>query len=371
MLYISRYKLIIKRRFADQEDRVIVPTCAPLTEDSIQIMASVLRGSFEAAKELNINVAPLLKEQHIDSESFAGFLSYKQVVGFLDSVAERHDCRHFGFLIAKHQPPQDFGPGRQLLPLSPTFHEMLSNIDHYQTLYQESARYHFEIDGQFAILRRDHRYPELRTSAQLRTLGTFQLLKACKAFCGRFWQPDTVQLGVAPPPEASKYSEYSKTRVIFNAEFDGIVIPKHLLHIENRATDPELYKMVRTYCDNLLTERKTSRNGDLVGAVRLYIRQHMGTERCNLQACATKHNAHPRAFQRALERASSSFQQLLLEQRMQIAKDYMQSSELPLTEISELLGYNSLSNFSRAFSNSVGESPRAWRRRARSNLTNK
>ena len=346
-------------------------TSVPLTEDSIQIMASVLRGSFEAAKELDIDLTPFLKEQHIDPESFAGFLSYKQVVSFLDSVSARHCCPHFGFLIAKHQPPQDFGPGRQLLPLSPTLHEMLSNIDHYQTLYQESARYHFEIDGQVAILRRDHRYPQLRTSAQLRTLGTFQLLKACKAFCGKYWAAESVHLGVAATTEASQYAQYSNSRVIFNAEFDGIVIPKHLLHLENSATDPELYKMVRAYCDNLLTERKTSRDGDLVSAVRLYIRQHMGTERCNLQACAAKHNAHPRVFQRALERAGRTFQQLLLEQRIQIAKDYMRSSELPLTEISELLGYSTLSNFSRAFSISVGESPRAWRRQTKPDLTNK
>lgn len=348
-----------------------VSTSIPLTEDSVKIMAAVLRGSFEAAKELNINLVPLLKEQHIDPESFAGFLSYKQLVGFLDSVSARHNCPHFGFLIAKHQPPQDFGPGRQLLPLSPTLHEMLSNIDHYQTLYQESARYHFEIDGQVAILRRDHRYPQLPTSAQLRTLGIFQLLKACKAFCGKYWVAGSVHLGVAATPEASQYAKYSNSRVMFNAEFDGIVIPKHLLHLENSATDPDLYKMVRAYCDNLLTERKASHDGDLVGAVQLYIRQHMGTERCNLQACAAKHDAHPRVFQRALERAGRNFQQLLLEQRIRIAKDYMQSSELPLTEISELLGYSSLSNFSRAFSISVGESPREWRRRAGSNLTNK
>jgi AraC-like DNA-binding protein len=71
---------------------------------------------------------------------------------------------------------------------------------------------------------------------------------------------------------------------------------------------------------------------------------------------------HPRALQRDLAKHNCTFKQLLLEIRMELAEQYLRSSDITLSDLTELLGYQNLSAFSRAFKNSYGLSPDLWRK---------
>ena len=333
------------------------------------VMAELLQGSLEAAEELGEDLSPILEEQGIDRSVLAspeGFLRVSQVNGFLESVAEQFNCPHFGFLVGKHQLPFRFGPGRQLLRLSPNLHQAIVNIHDYIEIYSDTSRHELVVDGGFASVIRFDRYPGTASSIQLHTLGIVQLLRAMKGFSGAGWQVCSVHFTHAEPPQAGQYSRYMGCPVHFNAEFDGVVIPEHVLYLQNEASDPELYAIVRSHCDRLLRERRDNKEADLVGQVKHYIRQHVGTRRCNLRACADQFGAHSRTLQRELASAATNFKQLLLEERMQLAREYLEKSDISLTNLSNLLGYGSVSNFSRAFSAAHDSSPRRWRQLARS-----
>ncbi len=332
------------------------------------VMAELLQGSLEAADELGEDLSPILEEQGIERsvlESPEGFLRVSQVNGFLESVAEQFNCPHFGFLVGKHQLPFRFGPGRQLVRLSPNLHQAVVNIHDYIEIYSDTSRHELVVDGGFATVIRFDRYPGTASGVQLRTLGIVQLLRAMKGFSGAGWQVSSVHFKHAGPPQARQYARYMGCPVQFNSEFDGVVIPENILYLKNEASDPELYAIVRAHCDRLLRERRDNKEADLAGQVKHYIRQHVGTRQCNLQGCADQLGTHSRTLQRELASAATNFKELLSEERMRLARDYIQKSDISLTELASLLGYGSVSNFSRAFSARHASSPRRWRQQAR------
>lgn len=57
--------------------------------------------------------------------------------------------------------------------------------------------------------------------------------------------------------------------------------------------------------------------------------------------------------------------QWLMAQRVERAREYLRSSDLPLADIAVLCDFYDQSHFSRVFSQVVGSTPGAWRRRAR------
>lgn len=73
-------------------------------------------------------------------------------------------------------------------------------------------------------------------------------------------------------------------------------------------------------------------------------------------------NLSPRQTQRLLQRHfGKTFSQKLTEARMAAASQFLLTSELTITEISERTGFSSIEHFSAAFKRFAGRSPRAYR----------
>jgi AraC-like DNA-binding protein len=87
----------------------------------------------------------------------------------------------------------------------------------------------------------------------------------------------------------------------------------------------------------------------------------IGTRACTLGNTAQHLGKHPKALQRSLQSNGTSFKQLLAEERKDISQHYLRDSDLPLHQISAILGYSSPSAFSRAFTQQHGVSPIIWR----------
>lgn len=73
-----------------------------------------------------------------------------------------------------------------------------------------------------------------------------------------------------------------------------------------------------------------------------------------------------RTLQRRLEGEGTSYQYVLRETRLELARHYLQRTRVPLGEISFLLGFDESNSFFRAFSDWTGKTPEAVRREAQS-----
>jgi AraC-like DNA-binding protein len=329
------------------------------------VRSSILLGCREAAQELGIDLGSSLREYRINPGylvSPEGFLTSYQVVHFLQTVAERFNCEHFGFLVGKYQTPLQIGPLAQVLKLSPTLQAAIENALSYADLYTEGTKHALMVEDGYASFRRWDATPYDVSAVQLHTLGSVQLYKIVKALCGSHWQATSMSFAHSAPQERQLYSRYFGCPVFFEREFDGVVFAESDLSRPIATADADLLSIVRAHLDTLRLEQAQA--GDIVSWVRNYGRGKIGTNLCNLDSCAQFFNRHPRALQRDLAEHNYTFKQLLLEVRMELAEQYLRSSDIALSDLTELLGYQNLSAFSRAFKNTYGLSPDLWRKGA-------
>jgi AraC-like DNA-binding protein len=77
---------------------------------------------------------------------------------------------------------------------------------------------------------------------------------------------------------------------------------------------------------------------------------------------ASKLNISSRTLQRQLSNEKTSFKALLQKTRFDLATDLLKNKEFTISEISYMLGYSDLGNFSRSFKKYAGISPQDYRR---------
>mgnify|MGYP001825581443 FL=1 len=340
-------------------------TVKPKKEVPLLVSSEMLLGSREAAQELGIDILDSLRKYQIDPGLLTapeGFLQRHQVISFLEDVARRFDCQQFGFLVGKHQPSLRLGQLEPIFKLSPNIKTAIENTLIYQPLYSEARVHQLVVEDGYANMIRWDPKMASGSAVQLNTLVIVQIFKILKALCGSSWEPTSVYFSHAAPAAKGEYRRFFQCPVYFNREFDGVVFPERQLHQKIATADARLLKIILTHYDRLMASRAQERDpGDLVAAVSSFIQRKLGTNLCNLQSCAQFFDMHPRALQRALAERDCTFKSLLSSVRMELARQYLRSSDMSVTELAELLGYRNLSAFTRAFHQAHAQSPAAWK----------
>jgi AraC-like DNA-binding protein len=126
------------------------------------------------------------------------------------------------------------------------------------------------------------------------------------------------------------------------------------------AADPELYRIVRQHAQEKIDKREKTQS--LVYCVTDYIADALKHGDATLADAADTLGMTSRALQRELEKANTSFRDLVEETRKSMARHYLNDTSLPLTEIAFILGFSELSAFSRAARSWFGASPRELRK---------
>jgi AraC-like DNA-binding protein len=327
------------------------------------LSSAILLGSREAALELGIDLNATLREYRINPRlltSPEGYLTHYQVINFLQTVAERFNCEHFGFLVGKHQVPMQFGLLAQLMKLSPTLRVSLENGMHYSELYTQITRHAVVTEGGYASFRRWDAQPYQGSAVQLHTLGVVQISKILQTLCGSAWQATSISFAHSAPKEKQQISRYFSCPVHFDGEFDGVLFPESDLSKPIATANTDLLKVVQAHLDT--QQSSHGQDDEIVSRVGGFIRREIGSNLCNLDSCAQLFNVHPRSLQRELAKHGCTFKQLLLDMRMELAEQYLRGSNISLSDLTGMLGYNNLSAFSRAFKNKNGQSPELWRK---------
>lgn len=332
----------------------------------VLVSSEMLLGSRQAAGELGIDISDALATHDIASKQLVspeGFLTRAQVIGFLETVAERFNCHHFGLLVGWHQPPMRLGRLTPIFTLSADIRSAIENTLTYQPLYSEARVHSLVVEEGFAnLVRRD---PQLAAggATQLNTLVIVQMYKILRALSGGDWKASSVSFSHTAPAEKPQYERLFGCPVYFEREFDGITFPEHHLAEQISTANPELLDIVLAHYDDLMAAREHEHDmGDIVAAVSAYIHRKLGSNLCNLPSCARFLDLHPRTLQRELAERGSTFKELLTDIRMEQAQHYLRNSTMPLVELAEMLGYRNPSAFTRAFNNGHGLSPLAWRK---------
>lgn len=154
-----------------------------------------------------------------------------------------------------------------------------------------------------------------------------------------------------------EYESFFGCAVRFNQPCNEVVFKREYLATPMPRADVQTSKICLAQCEKILSEM--TRKSTLIEQVREVILSRAG-EFPNIFEVSQQLKTSERTLRRKLKDEQTSFQIILNEVRSQLAKDYL-TTELPIEQIAELVGYSEPANFSNAFKRWTSLSPKEYR----------
>jgi AraC-like DNA-binding protein len=151
----------------------------------------------------------------------------------------------------------------------------------------------------------------------------------------------------------------------FEHDFTGLVLYTRDLDARNKLADPLMQPYARQFLDSVVAPRATTPSD----RVRQVIELLLPVGRCSMDQVAKSLDMDRRILQRRLAAEDQSFSGILHATRAALAERYLNNDRYSMTEVSQLLGFEAPSAFSRWFSQQFGVSPTKWRADALSTPT--
>ena len=326
------------------------------------VRVAALTGYLETVSGFSIDPRPLLKEQGLTPSQLDNpeqLLPARAAMRLLERTAEETGCITFGLRMAETRSLANLGAASLLIAHQATLREALTTLAEYRARINSTLVLTMEEVGDDVILREEFslRRPELARQSACLAVGV--LARICRTVLGASWRPRFVCFSHEAPPrtELAGYHRLFGHQVDFNCEFDGIVLRSQDLDLHNPAADVELAEHARKLLSSSLSSANYSTSQNVDHTIRLLLPSGKAT----IQNCATSLGMTVRTLQRALDAEELTFTTLLNEARMQLARQYLENRRLRITDIAEMLGYNSIGAFTRWHCQTFGMSPRKMR----------
>ena len=328
----------------------------------LMMSAEILLGSEQAAREIGLDLSESLVTSDLTKRQMASgedMVPLHKIVAFLNDAAARSNCEHFGLLIAKHQPAVRFAMIGQLVRFSENLGMAINDAVRFSLLNSEFTRWELERHGELATLTRHTRVAFDAPMFQMRTLAIALVYKAINAICQRRVPLYQVNFSVAPPQRPDRFEQFFEAPVLFNQMESSLVISAKTLELPIPTADSRVRVLLIDHLEQLTAAQSPTLS--TAAMVRLHIQKTVGSRHCTLEGLCANWGVHPRALQRSLKESGTSFRRLLLDVRQELAEQYLRDTSISVAELSDILGYQNPSAFSRAFKLCSGTSPDIWR----------
>ncbi len=278
------------------------------------------------------------------------------VTKLAEDAARKTGCETLGLRLAEPRNFASLGPISLLLQHRNTVREAFESLGKHQRMISDVIDYVLEDDGETATLRTEILHGcASRQTIEFTVAVVFQALRELSD--GR-WRPETIHFRHSAPADLKLHRRTFGFPVQFDSDFDGISCQSSALDITNRTAN-ELMARHAEQCLELLAGQRAS--ATVTDQVRRAINSLLSRCSVTMESVADNLGLHPRMLQRLLEKEGATFAALLNEARRELAVRYLSTSNHSVTDVGMLLGYSTLSSFSRWFTVEFGKSPASWR----------
>lgn len=167
-----------------------------------------------------------------------------------------------------------------------------------------------------------------------------------------------IKFGFSEDKNSNEYAKYLNCSFDFNHAVTQVIFPKKHLQLPLNFANHETNELCINQCDKLLKDQKIT--CALTAEIHLLLANKPGYILSIKEAAATLFMT-PRTLHRKLLREKTSYQQIVIKFRLSLAKRYLLETELPIVEISILVGYADHSNFYRTFRKEQNMTPQQFR----------
>lgn len=261
----------------------------------------------------------------------------------------------FGFHLAELQSSDVFGAVSTLCRSAPDLRRALRDFMDYLPVVH-SPEYEMkliEAGGAVELSWFRHssdygRYDQANHHALLRIVNLFRSL-AGDTFRLQYAHISTGVTGTAKEELEAKVG----CTVHLDQTADRIGIAVSALDLPLLSANRVVHEVLGAYLQRVRAAQQLS----LRERVEAYVRGVMSSGELNLERCARKIGIPARTLQHQLRALGTSFSDIVTDQRMTVARDYLAEGRLSVGEIALTLGYAEQTSFGRAFKKWSGRSP--------------
>ncbi|MDX1599625.1 MAG: AraC family transcriptional regulator ligand-binding domain-containing protein, partial [Marinobacter sp.] len=261
-----------------------------------------------------------------------------------------------GFLLGLQMKVSCHGVIGQAAMVAKTLGEALDIAQAYFAVPSSDLRLCLDREGEEARLtlsERDGRYQLGEVGAQFLLTGFAAM---GEALTGRRLNGKGV-VRFPEPPYMDRFEHLIGGQLVFGGDFNGFIFDASILDYPLVMADPVAARVAREQCKEELGRLGGGRS--LVQQVRdLVFDEELGF--ASMEEVAEKLNVTPRTLQRRLQAEGVVFRELVESIRQQHARRLLAIRQKSIGQVSDLLGYSDVTNFSRAFRRWTGCSPRDY-----------
>ena len=272
------------------------------------------------------------------------------------SVA-RTNCPHFGLLVGQRSTILSLGLVGRLMQHSDTIGAALRCLVSNLNIQNRGAVPSLLVVGEVALLRYAVYQADTEGAEQIADGALAVAVNAVRALCGSGWNPTELLLPRTTPADVGPYRRHFRAPIRFNQEIATIVLSVRDLERRIAGADP----LLRVLLEERIQQQKGLPGSEFPDDIRRLLRMRLTSQRCSAQDIAGVLAMHRRTLNRRLQVGGTGYRAITNEIRFEIARQLLEGTATPLSQIAAALGYSEASAFTRAFRRWSGQTPTAWR----------
>lgn len=263
----------------------------------------------------------------------------------------------FGIKVANYIQPSTLHALGFSLYSSSTLYDFCRRLERYFRLLSDDAQHFLREDNDAYCLE----IKITNSDVCFETVDAYVcfLVQTCRNIYHPSFSPLRIELR-RPPPHTHRedFERFFKAPVSFSTENNAIYFDKTDMVAPLPAADSEL---ARRNDEVVIEHLSRLDRSDIVRQVEAKIVELLPTGDCSKEKIASELNMSLSKLYNKLEQKKTTYQKILEELRSGLARQYIEQKNMPISQVTYLLGFSDTSNFSRAFRRWTGQSPSSYR----------
>lgn len=329
------------------------------------VRAAIIVGFDQIVRELGgdpavvQNATGVQLTQLVDPDTL---ISATLATNVLNLSAQETQCETFGLELAKRRNLDRYlGILDDILKAEPTLGDALRESFELFSIHSETTLWQLQTHGDVSYAVFSALEEPGLVYKQVQQLAIMLLWRLLNVLSDNRWHPTTVSFTFARPADDLPYRRNFKSYVEFDADFCGVIFHASDLDIELPGHNIDMLERFRAEAHAIQDERSVGFDE----SVRGLIRKNIELGQVGEEHITRFYPFERRTLQRKLRDLDTSYAQLLGEVRTGMAMELLADSDVSITRIADRLCYNDLPNFTKAFRQQTGMTPRTWRKQAR------
>lgn len=325
--------------------------------------ASSLGGLPAVLEEYGVNGDAVFQSCGLDLASFGPdtMIQLDQAVQLLETACAVTKNPDLGLLLGQRFHWGIHGIIGELMQCSATLGQALQNHVSWQSGYSQSAIVYLVQTGEEVRWGYGTYAMNKVANRCVHDAAIMAGLRMIEDLSARQVEPVELLFSHRPPENLAGYRAYVKCPVRFNQPYNCIVLDAASLKTPIATDNPERRAVLKAHLRQLYPQILT----DLPARLRHVMRPLLQSGRPGMSDAAKELGVHERTLRRRLDAKGTNFETVRNEVRQTMARDFLELTDMPISEIAAELAYTNPGAFSEAFRRWSGLSPTQWRRRDR------